>query len=222
MKPKIKLLLVDDHTLFRESLSRLLEAEPDLELAGGFSTVASGLAAVKTLRVDVVLLDFDLGNQCGLDFLAGLRQQKFPGKTLVVTAGMSDADTVQALALGAGGIFLKHNQPSELLTAIRKVFQGETWLHPAALRTVVAAATTPAQPGHRQPFSLSPRERSALQAVFEGLTNKEIAQRLDISESYVKALLQQLFDKTGVRSRSQLVRIALENREKFGLRDDTS
>lgn len=216
MTPKIKLVLVDDHTLFRESLGRLLEAEPDLALIGGFSSVEAALMELPGLEVDLVLLDFDLGKQCGLDLLDGLRKKDFKGRVLIVTAGMSDSDTFRAVELGALGIFLKHSPPSELLIAIRKVAGGETWLAPAALRSLVAAAA--ASPAQRaaQPFSLTPRERAALEAVFEGLTNKEIALRLHISESYVKAILQQLFDKTGVRSRSQLVRFALEKQAKAG------
>lgn len=215
MKPKIKLALVDDHTLFRESLGRLLEAEPDLALIGGFSSVQAALMELPGLEVDLVLLDFDLGKQCGLDLLDGLRTKDFKGRVLIVTAGMSDSDIFRAVELGALGIFLKHSPPSELLTAIRKVVAGETWLPPAALRSLVAAAATSSQERSRQ-FSLTERERAVLEAVFEGLTNKEIALRLHFSESYVKAILQQLFDKTGVRSRSQLVRFALEKQAKAG------
>ena len=213
---KIRLLLIDDHGLFREGLKRLLEAEPGFELVGDFSSSDDALSALDHTQVDVVLLDFDLGQQTGIRFLEQARKQQFPGRILMVTAGLSNADTVRVLELGASGIFLKHSPPADLITAIRQVVNGEVWLTTDSMEVLVAAATTPPQTTPGSP-ALTPREKEVLKAVFEGLTNKEIGSRLDISEAYVKALLQQLFNKTGVRSRSQLVRIALEKREQFGL-----
>jgi DNA-binding NarL/FixJ family response regulator len=216
MAQKIRLLLVDDHSLFRESLGRLLAAEKDLELAGGFSSTAEAIAALDTNSIDVVLLDFDLGDRQGFDFLEAAKQRGFTGRILMVTAGMSDADTLRALERGAAGIFLKHCPPGTLITAIRKVFEGETWVDSHAVRSLVAAVSSSQE--KPQPFlALNERERSVLKVVFEGLTNKEIAGKLNISEGYVKAVLQQLFQKTGVRNRSQLVRIALERRAQYGL-----
>jgi DNA-binding NarL/FixJ family response regulator len=122
---------------------------------------------------------------------------------------MSDAGTVRAFESGASGVFLKHSPPSQLIEAIHKVANGEMWLDSRAVRSLVAGASR--SPDSRQsPQLLSARERSVLKSVFEGLSNKEIAASLQISESSVKAVLQQLFDKTGVRTRSQLVRIAIE------------
>ncbi len=209
----IRLLLVDDHGLFREGLKRLLEAEPGFTLAGDFPSADAALHALRHTHVDVVLLDFDLGEQTGLRFLEAARQINFQGRILMVTAGLSDADTLRILQLGAAGIFLKHSPPSELIAAIRRVLAGEVSLNPASLNAIVSAAAHP-QPA---PTTLSPREHDVLKAVFEGLSNKEIGARLDISEAYVKAVLQQLFNKTGVRSRSQLVRIALEKPSLYGI-----
>ena len=213
---RIRLLLIDDHSLFREGLKRLLEAEPGFELAGDFSSSDAAISALDHTQVDVVLLDFDLGQQTGIRFLEHARKQQFPGRILMVTAGLSNADTVRILQLGASGIFLKHSPPADLITAIRQVVNGEVWLTTDSMEVLVAAAATPPQATPGSP-ALTPREKEVLKGVFEGLTNKEIGSRLDISEAYVKALLQQLFNKTGVRSRSQLVRIALEKREQFGL-----
>jgi DNA-binding NarL/FixJ family response regulator len=213
---KIRLLLVDDHSLFREGLKRLLEAEPEFELAGDCATASAALAALNSLQVDVVLLDYDLGEQTGIYFLEQVRRMQFPGRILMVTAGLSDADTLRILKLGASGIFLKHSPPVELINAIRKVIAGETWLDSRSVDAILTAAHAAAQP----PPGASPltsREKDVLKAVFEGLSNKEIGARLDISETYVKALLQQLFNKTGVRSRSQLVRIALERPAHYGI-----
>jgi DNA-binding NarL/FixJ family response regulator len=210
MEKKIRLLLVDDHTLFREGLARLLEAESGLELAGHYSSAAEALAADGLHFVHVVLLDFDLGERRGLYFIRESRRLGFDGKILMVTAGMSDVDTLLALESGASGIFLKHNPPAELITAIYRIARGEPWLDSASLDSLVGAASNKAKP--QSPSLLNQREQAVLKGVFEGLTNKEIAAQLEISESYVKAVLQQLFAKTGVRTRSQLVRVALERR----------
>ena len=201
---------MDDHTLFREGLSRLLEAESGLELVGSASSIEEALEALEETQVDVVLLDFDLGEKSGLQFFRIFQERKLQGRVLMVTAGMSDADTLRALKEGVAGIFLKMNPPADLITAIYRVARGETWMDAGSLNALMgsnaAAVDAPSLP------SLNPREQAVLKDVFEGLTNKEIAAHLEISESYVKAVLQQLFAKTGVRSRSQLVRVALERR----------
>jgi len=200
---------VDDHSLFRESLSRLLEAERDLRIAGNCASIGEALSILDGERVDVVLLDYDLGEEQGAAFLEAAAKRGFEGHVLMVTAGMGDAETLRALEGGSSGIFLKHSPPTELVDAIHKVAKGEMWLDSRAVRSLVAGATGRSE-AQRTSHLLSARERSVLKAVFEGFTNKEIAGKLQISESSVKAVMQQLFDKTGVRTRSQLVRIALE------------
>ena len=212
----VRLLLIDAHALFRESLRRLLEAEPDFELIGAFASVAAAAPSLEGDAMDVVLLDFDLGQQDGFDFIALARARRFRGHILIVTGGLSSADVVRALELGVSGIFLKHGAPSDLIAAIRKVIAGETWLDPQCISSLVAAATFSNSNEHR-PVTLTERERLVLRGVFEGLSNKEIGARHDFSEAYVKALMQQLFHKTGVRNRSQLVRVALEKPTLYGV-----
>ncbi|HYL37766.1 MAG TPA: response regulator transcription factor [Bryobacteraceae bacterium] len=209
MSQPIRILLVDDHGLFRESLSRLLQAEPDLEIIGNCSNVTEALAVLDREQVDLVLLDYDLGEQEGSLFLDSAKDKGFSGRVLMVTAGMSDAGTLRALENGASGIFLKHSPPAQLIEAIHKVMAGEMWLDSRAVRSLVAGASGRTEE-QRTSQPLTPRERAVLKGVFEGLSNKEIAAGLEISEGSVKAVMQQLFDKTGVRTRSQLVRIALE------------
>jgi DNA-binding NarL/FixJ family response regulator len=209
MSSEIQILLVDDHGLFRESLSRLLQTESDFHIVGNCASVTEALALPHLEEIDVVLLDYDLGYEQGTQFLERARNSGFPGRILMVTAGMSDSVMLRALESGCSGIFLKHSPPSRLVEAIRKVVAGEVWLDPAVTRSIIAAATGNATAPSRAQ-GLTQREQAVLKGVFEGLTNKEIGARLAISESSVKAVLQQLFEKTGVRTRSQLVRIALE------------
>lgn len=209
VQQRIRILLIDDHSLFRESLSRLLEAEPDFLIVATCANVSDALTVLKGAPVDVVLLDYDLGDEQGSAFLEEARRQRFQGRILMVTAGMGDAVTLRAFEGGASGVFLKHSPPAQLIEAIHQVMNGEMWLDSRAVRSLVAGANVRSEAENTaQPLSV--RERSVLKAVFEGLTNKEIAAHMQISESSVKAVLQQLFEKTGVRTRSQLVRIAIE------------
>ena len=205
---KIRILLLDDHALFREGLGRLLEGEPDLEMTACCATVSEATEALRQKPIDIVLLDYDLGKERGFEFITQARNAGFQGRFLMVTAGMSNAESVQALTLGVGGIFPKHRSPGVLTQAIRRVMAGETWLDENAIQALLRASKH--QPGANQTKPFTERENQVLQGVFEGLSNKEIGARLNISESSVKAALQQLFQKTGVRTRSQLVRIALE------------
>jgi DNA-binding NarL/FixJ family response regulator len=201
--------LLDDHALFRESLARLLAAEPDFEIVAHCSSIDQAFAVLSEQPVDVVLLDFDLGAERAPQFLIRVREMQPAPRILLVTAGMHAAEAAQALDQGASGLFLKHGSPALLVEVIRKVHAGETWIDQQCLRELVHAAA--AQPESRTAEkNLTERERQVLRGVFEGQSNKEISTGLGISESSVKAALQQLFQKTGVRTRSQLVRVALE------------
>jgi len=204
----IRLLLLDDHVLFRESLSRLLASEPDFEMAAHVGTAAEALEVLRQDLVDIVLLDFDLGDDHGNRFITEARKAGFSGKVLLVTAGMNANESSIALQSGASGIFLKHNSPAMLAKAIRQVAEGEMWVDPRIIQMMADGVRQPSGPGFDK--LLTERERHVLQGIFEGLTNKEIAGQLGVSEGAIKATLQQLFQKTRVRTRSQLVRIALE------------
>ncbi len=205
---RIRLLLVDDHVLFRQSLRRLLTSEePDLEVVADCGTAREALDVLQRGTVDVVLLDFDLGNDHGSRFIAESRHTGHTFKILMVTAGMSAIESSTALRLGASGIFLKHGSPGALAQAIRLVAGGAIWVDP---QTIQLMAETVEGGAPRARTRLTEREHQVLQGVFEGLANKEIGVHLGISESAVKGALQQLFRKTNVRTRSQLVRIALD------------
>jgi DNA-binding NarL/FixJ family response regulator len=207
MQP-IRLLLLDDHILFRESLSRLLASEPDFEMVGQSGASGEALDMLSRKPVDVVLLDFDLGEEHGSRFIAAARGAGYTGKILMVTAGMNAAESSIALQMGASGIFLKHNSPGTLAKAIRLVAAGEMWVDQRVIQLMADGVQNRERQSVRK--LLTERERQVLRGIFEGLTNKEIAGQIGVSEGAVKATLQQLFQKTRVRTRSQLVRIALE------------
>src|SRR5580700_3808048 len=173
MQP-IRLLLVDDHILFREGLRRLLVSEPDFETVAECGTPAEALEVLSRSPVDIVLLDFDLEDDTGTRFIAAANAAGYKGKILMVTAGMSPLDVSVARKLGISGIFLKHNSPTSLLEAIRAVAAGNLWMDP---RTVPAAAGGALKSASGE---LTPREQDVLRCVFEGLTNKEMAYQLGV------------------------------------------
>lgn len=209
MNPGIRVLLIDDHALFRESVSRLLQAEPGFSVVRNCGHVREALSLLEDEVFDVVLLDYDLDGEHGTLFLDEAKAQGFEGHILMVTAGLPNTAFLQVLEQGASGIFLKQAPPAELVDAIQRVMSGRIWLDSRAVKPLINAVSRKADEQRIQ-ASLNARELAVVRAVFKGLSNKQIAAELQLSESGVKGALQQLFAKTGVRTRSQLVRLALE------------
>jgi two-component system, NarL family, nitrate/nitrite response regulator NarL len=204
----VRILLVDDHALFREGMARLLGAESEFEIAGDCGSVEDALQVLKQKFIDIVLLDFYLGERDGKEFLRLAREQSFGGKVLLVTAGVPRCEVVDLIRAGISGILLKRESPSSLAQAIRCVIAGGVWFYQEQLQRVMDyhTDTSPENQYHR----FTEREQKVLSYVFQGFTNPRIAEQIGVSTSSVKATLQQLFSKTGVRTRSQLVRIVLE------------
>src|SRR5580658_6394937 len=202
----VRALLVDDHALFRESVAHALAGELWLEVEH-CASIRDALALLAERHFDIVLLDHDLGGERASQFLPAARQSGYEGRVLIVTAWVSDTEARRLLRQGVAGIFLKESPLSELSESIRTVAAGGTLPD----RSFGSAASAPESEPAASVFT--DRQRKALRYVLEGLSNKEIAWRLQISESYVKSILQSLFQKTGVRTRGQLVRVAFEQYE---------
>lgn len=203
----ITVFVVDDHALFREGLMRLLATDPRLRVVGGASSGEDALATLPAHGVDVLILDYDLGGTSVVPFVRQLRERRYAARILLVTAGLPDRDALELVRLGISGIVHKQHSPDALQRSILDVASGAVHIEQRYLQTLVqSAADGPVRP------RLTARERDVVRLLLEGLSNKEIAVELGVSESAIKASLQQLFAKTGVRTRSQLVRIALEQR----------
>ncbi|MGA2851667.1 MAG: response regulator transcription factor [Terracidiphilus sp.] len=216
-----RILVVDDHNLFREGLSRLLESAPGFRVVGQCRTAAEAIFALSSSPADVVLLDYDLGEERGSNFIEQLKSCSQRVKILMVTAGMNDAATLETMEAGACGVFLKQSNPDQLVEAIRRVANDGIWLDSEAARSLVSARTAQAQHAeHQRP--LTSRQSEVMRGILDGLTNKEIAWNLGVSESSIKAAIQELFHKAGVRTRSQLVRIAIERHSSDWLRPKAS
>lgn len=204
----IQILLVDDHALFREGVARLLAADPDFEVAGDCGSSEEALAILRNRSIDVVLLDFYLGDCDAKEFLRLARLHGFAGRVLLVTLGIDESNAPDLIQAGISGIFLKRDSPGLLAQAIRHVSFGGVWFKQQQLQ--IAVANRPQVVESHPSRRFTTRERIVLSCVLEGLTNRKIAERIGVSTGSVKAAMQQLFSKTGVRTRSQLVRIAIE------------
>jgi len=203
----INLLLVDDHAMFRQGLARVLEKEPGFKIAGQFASASEALAALRECEAEIVLLDVDLGSERALDFILEAKKRGFEGRILVVTAGVSDQEALQLVQAGVAGIMHKHHSTEILADAIRQVAGGEVYLEKDYMVSLFRSVDrTKSQDRPR----LTERDKIVLRFIFQGLTNKDIGLRLQISESAVKSSLRILFDKLAVRTRAQLVKIALE------------
>jgi len=212
----IRVLLVDDHTLFRESLRRLLESESGVTISGDFATAEDALAALgEGLTFDAALIDYELSStratqENGLDLVRRIRLLQPEARVLMVTAGMATADLMRAVTELNAGIFLKTEPTVELMLAIQRTAQGERWISSRASLALMAVHALTGRHESRGQEVLSVRESRVLRGVLEGRSNKEIGALLEMTESSVKAVLQKLFERAGVRSRSQLVRYAIE------------
>jgi two-component system nitrate/nitrite response regulator NarL len=204
----LRVLLVDDHTLFRESVSSALSADPGIRIEH-CGSIREALDILSRREFDMVLLDHDLGSERASQFVPAAREAGFEGPVLVVTAWVSDNEARRLLRQGVSGIFLKHAPLETLKGAMRTVAAGGTFLDSSFAR---ANEDTRSDEEHNAPL-FTEKQRKVLRFVLEGLSNKEIGWRLQISESYVKAILQTLFQKTGVRTRGQLVRVVFEQYE---------
>ena len=193
--------------MFRQGLARVLEKESGFKVVGQFGSSAEALAALNESGATMVLLDVDLGHERALDFVLECKKKGFKGQVLVVTAGTSGQEAVQLVQAGVAGILHKHHSTDELCNTIRQVAAGEVYLEQEYFTSLYRSVDrTKAQ----SRLLLTERDKVVLRFIFQGLTNRDIGARLNISESGVKSSLRQLFDKLGVRTRAQLVKIALE------------
>jgi len=203
----ISILIVDDHTLFRQSLAALLTSQPGLCVVADHGSIQPAIHALETQTIDLVLLDYDLRGERGDALLEWLRENEHPARVLMVAATLDADQVLDLIREGATGILLKDKPVEVFLEAVRTVAAGGKWLDQELAGPVMTAAARVSVPE-----ALTDRERTTLRGVLEGLSNKEIGDRMRTSETAVKATLQRMFDKTGVRTRGQLIRIALSKR----------
>ena len=213
-RDSIRVLVADDHTIFREGLCRLLEAENDITVIGEARSGTECVSLVGKLKPDVLLLDLKMPDQDGLAVLSELGGAESPVRTIVLTASEDERDYVETVRRGARGIVLKQAATERLLEGIRKVHRGEIWIDQRVAAEVVKAMSRPAAaPTARgEKGLLTPREGEIVSLVTQGFRNKEIAEKLSISEQTVKNHLQNIYDKLGVSDRLELALYALHHK----------
>lgn len=193
----IRVVLVDDHAVIRAGLEQLLSGTDDIEVVGTAANGAEALTVVRELRPDVVLMDLQMPEVDGVAATRSIMAEGLGVDVLVLTSFSDSERIIAALDAGAVGYLLKDADPEDVLHGIRAVSRGESPIHPKAARALLGSRAGSSN------VQLTSREREVLGLVREGLANKQIARRLDISERTVKAHLTSAFARIGVADRTQ-------------------
>jgi two-component system nitrate/nitrite response regulator NarL len=205
-------VLVDDHPIVLQGLQHLFGRQPDIEVAACGAGVSEGLAAARSTRPDVLVLDLRMPDGGGLAVLDALERERLPVRTVVLTAAISDEEVAHALKRGAMGLVLKESSPDQLIECVRRVHAGERWVDPDAVSRVMepAAPAGPAGPAAERAAALTGREREVVRMIAAGLRNRDIGERLSISENTVKVHLHNIYEKLRVEGRMELLLLAQE------------
>ncbi|TPG64703.1 two-component system response regulator NarL [Ewingella americana] len=195
------ILLIDDHPMLRNGVKQLIALDTTLQVVGEASNGEQGVEMAKELDPDLILLDLNMPGMNGLDTLDKMRQTSLSGRIVVFSVSNHEDDVVTALKRGADGYLLKDMEPEDLLAALHNAAGGKMVLS-EALTPVLAASLRESRPsGDRDIQSLTPRERDIIKLIAEGLPNKVIARRLNITESTVKVHVKHLLKKMKLKSR---------------------
>lgn len=207
---KIRVLVVDDHTLLRDGITALLQLAPDMEVVGEAGDGKEALAKVRDLKPDVVLMDLEMPVMDGLE---ASRQicTRYPEVAVLVLSQYQDADHVlDAIDAGVRGFVNKNAASAELAAAIRSVHEGDSFLSPAAARLLLGRLRRSERGLHEDPYDeLTPREKQILKLIAEGKTTRQIAEALVISPKTVEGHRTRLMAKLGVHDRVELVKYAV-------------
>jgi len=207
----IRILLVDDHKLFRRGLLALLRGEADFEVVGEAGDGVEGIKQAATLRPDVVLLDLHMPGITGVDALAGMREMAPGARILMLTVSEDGADLKAALRAGACGYLLKNIDGEYLVDSIRRAARGESVVCAELTGKLVDGLRDAATPQAAGLQGLSPRERDIVSHIAGGCSNKEIARALGVAESTVKIHVQHVMRKLNLSSRVQIAVLAAGN-----------
>lgn len=209
----IRIVIADDHPLFRDGLRNLLQIASQFEIVGEVGDGSSAVKAVRSLDPDILLLDLAMPDTSGLEALRLLAAESLRTRTILLTGSIGRLEIVQAFQLGAHGVVLKADASNLLLECIQVVAAGRYWLgsqelpeQTAALRNALSDVSDTANR-----LNLSPREREIIVALADGLTNREMAERFGVTEVTIKHHLNSVFDKCGVSNRLELTLFALRH-----------
>jgi len=212
-KTAIRVLIADDHAIFRDGLRKLLDSDDQVTVVGEASSGSECIQLLGKLKPDVLLLDLRMPDKDGLAVLEAVNFDTTPTRVIVVTAAEDDRDVVRAMRLGARGIVLKQSATDLLIKSIHKVHAGEIWLDQHMTAEVMKAFQSSSESGSRREKPLlSDREKEIVQLVAQGYRNREIGEKLFISEQTVKNHLHNVFEKVGVSDRLELALYAIDRK----------
>jgi two-component system, NarL family, nitrate/nitrite response regulator NarL len=211
----VRILIADDHAIFRDGLRKLLESEPGFEVIGEAADGAEAARLVRQLQPDVLLLDLAMPRGSGLEALRELASAESRVCTILLTAAIEKKQILEALQFGARGVVLKEAATELLFRCIRSVMGGQYWVGRESVSSLVKTlrdlTPTPGEEARQKKFGLTPRELEIISAIVAGYSNKEIAQKFSISEQTVKHHLSNVFDKLGVSTRLELALFAVNH-----------
>ncbi len=211
MNESCRVLIVDDHPLFRRGLVQLLRTIPAFVLVGEAGSGAEGLALARELRPDLILLDLNMRDGDGLDMLRGLRTARSKARVVMVTVSDSGEDVVAALRGGAEGYLLKDMEPEAMLEALQAVAAGRVVIPPQLNHLLAAALRGESRPQSAGAAGLTEQELRILEKIAAGLSNKQIGRELDIAEGTVKVHVKHILRKLELRSRVEAAVWAVEH-----------
>ena len=211
MNESCRVLIVDDHPLFRRGLVQLLRTIPAFVLVGEAASGAEGLALARELRPDLILLDLNMRDGDGLDMLRGLRTARSEARVVMVTVSDSGEDVVAALRGGAEGYLLKDMEPEAMLEALQAVAAGRVVIPPQLNHLLAAALRGESRPQSAGAAGLTEQELRILEKIAAGLPNKQIGRELDIAEGTVKVHVKHILRKLELRSRVEAAVWAVEH-----------
>ncbi len=202
---RIRLVLVDDHAIVLDGLEQLFRLEPEFEVVARCTTAETAVRAVEAYQPDVIVMDLAMPDLDGLWVLGRLAELNLPTRAVLLTAHVDEAKLVEAIRLGVYGVVLKEMAPKMLMECVRKVAAGEKWFEQQAVARAMDRMNKRETELDRLKRLLTPRELELVGLAAEGLRNKEIAERLSITEGTVKIHLHNVYEKLGVTGRPQLI-----------------
>lgn len=211
MNGRWRVLIIDDHPLFRRGLVQLLQTVPDFTLVGEAAGGAEGLALARALRPDLILLDLNMRETGGLEVLRGLRAARVDARVVMVTVSDSGEDVVAALRGGAEGYLLKDMEPEAMLEALQAVAAGRVVIPQQLNHLLAAALRGETRPQSAGAAGLTDQEVRILEKIAAGLSNKQIGRELDIAEGTVKVHVKHILRKLELRSRVEAAVWAVEH-----------
>jgi len=213
----VSIVVADDHPIVLHGVTDILRSNPDLNVVTVCSDGATALEAIRKWSPNVAVLDISMPKLTGLDVLASIAADSLSTKVVLLAATASDEQIVRAIARGVRGIVLKEEAPTELVRCVRAVAKGDKWLPMALVNAALERETKRQSTSQRLTELLTIREREVVLLVADGLSNKEVARKLELSEGTVKLHLHNVYQKLRVNNRTTLAALAIAHRDDLAL-----